>query len=102
MKKAITAAIIIILLLAIGIKAAGNHNFLYPQTCIITAIDEEKDLVTVETCTGLQFQFYGIQDYDNGDLVAILFFGGWTSKVTDDVILLHRYAGWPELYENYG
>ena len=97
-KKEITISVIIILLLAALSIPASNPNFLYPKACIITAIDYEKDLVTIETASGLIYEFYGVEDYDTGDLVAVLFFGGVTEKVTDDIILMHRYSGWPELF----
>ena len=100
--RKITATINLLFLLAIGILTTDNRNFLYPTTCIITEIDETKDLVTISTCTGLEYQFYGIEDYDTGDLVSVLFFGGLTEKVTDDVIIFHRYSGWPELFEEFG
>lgn len=64
---------------------------LYPDAMTITEISG--DLVTIETATGNQFQFYGAEDYDEGDLVAVLMYSKGTENVTDDIIIRVRYAG---------
>lgn len=64
---------------------------LYPDAMAVTEITD--DLVTIETATGNQFQFYGAEDYDEGDLVAVLMYSRGTENVTDDIIVRVRYAG---------
>lgn len=64
---------------------------LYPDAMTITEISG--DLVTIESSTGNRFQFYGAEDYDEGDLVAVLMYSKGTEIVTDDIIIRARYAG---------
>lgn len=64
---------------------------LYPDAMTIT--DISGDLVTIESSTGNQFQFYGAEDYEEGDLVAVLMYSKGTENVTDDIIIRVRYAG---------
>lgn len=77
-------------------------RFLYPSTCIITEIDTETDLVTIATATGNEFQFYGVEDYANGDLVSVIFYDNGTETVTDDVIMDIRYSGTTEMFKEVG
>ena len=81
------------------IIAAILMNLIYPQTYIITEIDKANDLVTIETCTGYEYQFYGIEDYYEGDLVSCIMYTNGTETITDDVILTHRYSGVTQFYE---
>lgn len=100
MVKRMVAGINVLMALATGILLFDGHeNLIYPQTCVITETDTEKDLVTIATGTGIEYQFTGIEDYCKGDLVSVMFWGNWTDDVTDDAILSHRYAGQPETYD---
>jgi hypothetical protein len=81
------------------IIAAILMNLIYPQTYIITEIDKANDLVTIETCTGYEYQFYGIEDYYEGDLVSCIMCTNGTETITDDMILTHRYSSVPQFYE---
>ena len=69
-------------------------NMVYPTTMLITDVNRETDVVTMETATGYEYQFTGCIDYCEGDFVSVLMFTNGTSVITDDVILAHRYAGW--------
>ena len=81
------------------IIAAILMNLIYPQTYIITEIDKANDLITIETCTGYEYQFYGVEDYYEGDLVSCIMYTNGTETITDDVILTHRYSGVTQFYE---
>lgn len=69
----------------------GFLHSVYPDAMTVTEITD--DLVTIESSTGNRFQFFGADDYDDGDLVAVLMFSNWTEQVTDDMILRVKYAG---------
>lgn len=93
MKKKIAAIIA-----AAGLAAAGT---IYPTTMIITDTNEAQDLVTMSTASGLEYQFYGIEDYFAGDLVSCIMFDNFTpDDVRDDIILAHRYSGVTEFFDN--
>ena len=92
MTKTLTAIAI-----AAGLAAAGT---IYPQTSIITNCDAQKDLVTMDTGTGILYQFYGVEDYSEGDLISCIMFDNFTpDDVRDDVILSVRYAGYTEMFD---
>lgn len=91
MNKGIVTALIA----ATGLIAQG---FLYPETMIITEIDEAQDLVTLECANGNVFEFYGIEDYAEGDLVSMIMYNNGTELVYDDVILDAEYAGTAEMF----
>lgn len=66
----------------------------YAQACYVAAIDCENDLVTVSTASGHYFQFYGVEDYDICDVVAVTFDdNGTPNNITDDAILDVQYSG---------
>lgn len=77
-------------------------RFLYPSTCIITEIDKGNDLVTISTATGNEFQFYGVEDYAKGDLVAVIFYDNGTETVIDDQIMDVRYTGTADMFKEVG
>lgn len=66
---------------------------LYPTTCQITNLDRTTDIVTMTTATGYEYQFYGCDDYDNGDLVSVIMFNNHTDNITDDAVICVHYAG---------
>lgn len=84
------AAVAVSALIALFLILAFIRS-LYPDAMTITEISG--DLVTIETATGNQFQFYGAEDYEEGDLVAVLMYSKGTENVTDDIIIRVRYAG---------
>lgn len=75
----------------VAVLALISSGTIYPDAMTITEING--DLVTIETATGNQFQFCGAEDYDKGDLVAVLMYSRGTENVTDDIIIRVRYAG---------
>lgn len=66
---------------------------LYAQTYRVVELNEQTDTVTVESATGYLYAFYGCEDWQIGDLAAILMWTNGTNEITDDVILSVRYAG---------
>ncbi len=68
----------------------------YPDCGVIIGTDEEKDLVTIQMQNGNMFDFYGIEDYFLGDLVAVIMNDNGTPEVYDDEIVSTKYVGWIE------
>lgn len=66
----------------------------YPVSTVVTEVDEELNLVTVETFTGIKYQFYGTDDWIPGDVAALLMDTNGTDTVIDDSIIAARYSGW--------
>lgn len=66
---------------------------LYPTTCKAINLDRENDIVTMQTSTGIQYQFYGCEDYDEGDLLSVIMFNNNTDSILDDAVICVHYAG---------
>ena len=69
------------------------RNFYYAQEFIVTETDYENDIVTIETSTGFQYQFQGVEDWFVGDHCICLMFNSFTKIITDDIIINTRYCG---------
>ena len=78
-----------------GIILATSH--LYPMSGVVTAIDREADFVTVETQNGHMWEFYGAEDWMEGDVCALMMNDMGTAEVTDDMIVSARYCGTAQL-----
>lgn len=87
-----------VLLTVASLASAGT---IYPTTCIITNCDEQNDTVTINTGTGITYEFEGVEDYNQGDLVSCIMFDNFTpDDIRDDVIIAKRYGGSFELFES--
>ena len=86
---------LMILILAIAIVACtcscGKSSTLYPETGKVVSISG--DVVTVETCTGNLFEFYGAEDWMVNDCISLIMDGCGTEEVNDDVIIAVKYSG---------
>lgn len=94
--KKLTSLITIISIMA---GSAGNTYFksyedIYPETAIVQEANTETDIVTVETFNGNLFQFYGVEDYQAGDIVSMIMDSNKTEAVNDDIILSVKYSGY--------
>lgn len=69
----------------------GITEMIYPTAMTVTAVTNET--VTMETNTGHVFEMSGAEDYEIGDLVAIIMWSNGTETATDDIIVKARYAG---------
>ena len=66
---------------------------LYPTAATVTEIDRTADIVTVEDAAGQLWSFATADDWQIGDLAALLMWDSGTESIYDDVILSVRYAG---------
>ena len=72
---------------------AKENNNLYPATMSVVQLNTEEDLVTIQTATGLTYQFYGIEDYNLNDAVSLIMDSKGTESVLDDEIIKAQYSG---------
>lgn len=69
----------------------------YPQTMVVTYINEYTDYVQIETATGYTYGFWGIEDYEVDDVVAVTMNDNATENdITDDKIVEVRFSGFTE------
>lgn len=102
MRKFLTIVFITTVIAAVGCLFGSWYHAgytdaksgLYPATAIIVKLDYADDLVTVSDVAGTLWQFYGCEDYPEGDLVRMLMYDNGTPEtIYDDEIVIVWYAG---------
>ena len=96
MKKIILVALALIMFVfGLGCCAIGTDYNLYSKAAIVTSFETETDTVVVTDFNGFQWAFYGIEDYEIGDVVTMIMSdAGTENTIFDDVILETRYSGY--------
>jgi hypothetical protein len=87
MKKMLALTLVLVSLFSIASAE------IYPAVGVVTDLDYENDLVIFEDCNQDLWIFEGIEDWDIGDIGALLMDDMETESIYDDTILLVRYAG---------
>lgn len=78
-----------------SMPAKAESSF-YPRAAIITEICYEEDLIICVDAAGVEWSFFGVEDFDIGDLVAMLLWDcGTPESIYDDEIIDVVYAGTP-------
>ena len=77
----------------------GTVN-LYAKTVICTGVYPATDTVLSVDCNGTRWSFSGVQDFEEGDLIALVMSDNGTPEtIYDDPVLCATYAGGTELLE---
>lgn len=90
------------LMAATILTGCGSKNpaTIYPATMVVTKVDYESDTVTAVTASGLVYEFFGCEDWYEGDLAGMIMDdNGTPDTVLDDKILQTRYVGFTELFD---
>ena len=73
---------------------------LYPKTAICLAVNRQTDVVTVADVNGTKFTFTGCQDFEEGDLIALIMNNNGTPDyIWDDTVASARYSGGTKLFD---
>lgn len=65
----------------------------YPAAGVVVGFEPESDIVLVEESNGTIWAFEGIEDWQLGDLAALLMDDSGTELIFDDQIVLAHYTG---------
>ena len=91
---------VVALIIGIIITIIGRANLeekteanQYPLTTIVTEINEEKDSVSITDNNGFVWQFYGVEDWEEGDICSVIMNDNGTETIFDDIIITTRYGG---------
>lgn len=87
----LTVAAVLTLIFCSRSNASGSE---YPQTFIVSEIDEEADLIYLETFSGMVYTWEGVEDWMIGDIGAAIMDDNGTETITDDLIQQLRYTGY--------
>ena len=73
---------------------------MYPKTTICLAVNHQMDTVTVTDCNGTEWTFDGCQDFEEGDLIALIMNDNATpDTIWDDTVVTARYSGGTNLFD---
>jgi len=89
----------VIALFALVITFSTACAEIYPQTFIVSATDTTQDALVLIDGTGNEWVWYGIEDYEVGDIVAAIMDDNGTEIIYDDAIITMRYTGYAEGWE---
>ncbi len=67
---------------------------IYPQTFVVGNVDYEHDVLILIDYNENEWECYGIEDYDIGDIIAAIMDDNGTEIIFDDEIIDLRYAGY--------
>lgn len=89
---------VVILPLLIGMSAEPTTGTAthYAKQGIVTEIDTQQDVVTFTDTQGREWSFYGVEDWQEGDMLACIMDTQGTDIVYDDAILCATYQGYAE------
>lgn len=104
MKKEVNSFAVAIVILCgllfatlIWFKYLDAQRETYPTSMIVTEVDYKNDIVTITDFEDRAYQFYGCEDWYEGDICAVIMSDNGTPEtVYDDVILQTRYCGYVE------
>lgn len=66
----------------------------YPLTAVVVELNTENDIVVCEDYAGNTWEFFGVEDWIEGDIASMIVNDKGTTKIKDDEIVLVRYGGW--------
>lgn len=70
----------------------------YPMTAVVVDTDYAADVVVIEDCNGYLWEFYGVEDWEIGDVCTCIMDDNGTEKIFDDVIINAQYSGYFEMW----
>lgn len=89
----ILAVFVIIILSTVITSGKSDDDNIYATTAIVTTLDYVNDTVVVEDFNGFMWEFTGIEDWCEGDLVSLVMNSVGTPTVLDDKIVHAYYSG---------
>lgn len=83
--------------LGVNFMPRNTHNpHEYPLSGIVTEVNRETDIVSVEDCNSFIWQFEGCEDWYEGCICAMIMDDNGTEIIFDDKIIVAHYCGWIE------
>ena len=97
--KIFTAAMVLFVAIAVLLVCAPkadahNEGNYYALTTCVVEVDRDNDIVTCEDSNGNLWEFYGCEDWQEGDCASLLMNDQGTASVYDDAIEDTRYSAW--------
>ena len=93
--RIVSACVALLLAFALGFIVSardGAYHEYYPRAGIVDFIDRAQDEVYVVDGTGNLWTFYGVEDWEVGDGIAMIFDDAGTAGISDDIIVSARFS----------
>ena len=98
-KQKMAALLTVGAIVAVNIPASGAAQKLpegvYPKAGVVVSVDDAKDVIEIETYAGVKYSWHGAEDWQIGDIAALIMYDNGTPQVADDAILAVRYTCLP-------
>ena len=83
----------------VTVPAASNEpryaaSNLYSKVGVVTQLDAARDEVTFTDTRGMVWSFYGVEDWQEGDLLCAIFYDADTIDPYDDSVIGTTYQAW--------
>ena len=86
-------AFVIMLCCLVEDKEPKPTETIYPLTVKVETVNHEADVVSCVDGTGNVWEFFGCEDWQEGDFASLLMNDKGTPSIYDDEIITARYAG---------
>ena len=94
MKYTITWFAIAIAIIAMVISGWNETPYmLYPNCGQVMSVNADSDTVVFEDGSGNQWEFVGAEDWETGDIVAVIMNDNGTDEIKDDIVVQCKYCG---------
>ena len=93
MRNAIIGLILGVAATATITAQAQPKGEIYPTCGVVTETDETTDTVTFTEPNGNMWSFDGVEDWQEGDKIAVIMDDNGTPEIIDDEIVSMRYKG---------
>ena len=94
MKKIIVLVLsLVVLSLSCSVAYGLDFDCLYPSCGVVVEVNYADDYIVIEDFTGNCWEWSGVEDWDNGDIVSMIMDDNNTEQIFDDSILAIRYNG---------
>lgn len=93
-------SIITLLIAILTTISANTTEEIYPRTMVVSETNVETDTVVLTDNTGNVWEFYGVEDWQVGDICSCIMDTNGTQNIEDDIIVDTRYNGQIEDWRN--
>lgn len=85
-----------LIVMVLGNVKADNISMenLYPLCGVVIELDYQEDIFVVIDGAGMIWLFTECEDWQIGDLIAMIVFDNFTPYIQDDIVLNYRYCGY--------
>lgn len=104
MKKVLIALMVMAVLVGAYTLGRGKGadeimSHIYSRVGTVCAIDEVRNSVLVVDGVNFKWEFFGVEDWEVGDMVSMIMDDNGTDFIEDDIIIDVTFVGFPDWYE---